>query len=56
MTYEDKEKSAVNNALHYHHLVEHARNQESLSERAYHHKYLNNLTTVNKHLDLLKEV
>lgn len=54
-TYRDKEKAALMDAKHYHHLVEQARNEESLSEWAHHHKYLNLLAPVEDQVDWLKK-
>jgi len=56
MMFEDQEKTAINDALHFHHLVENARDEESLKERAYHHKFLNKLTTANNQIEWLYEI
>lgn len=55
VTYKDKKKAALNDALHYHYLVENARNQESLEEWAHHHKYLNDLAPVEDQIEWLRE-
>lgn len=55
VTHKDKFKAALSNAYHYHHLVEKAANEKSLSEWAYHHVFLNDLKTVEEHRVWLKE-
>ena len=55
MTFKDKKKTAKNDALHFHHLVENARNQNALEEWSYHHKYLNDPSAVEDQIEWLKE-
>ncbi|MDD2786233.1 MAG: methyltransferase domain-containing protein [Patescibacteria group bacterium] len=55
VTYKAKTKAAINDAQHFHHLVEHARNEPSLKEWAYHHKFLNLLAPIEDQIDWLKE-
>ena len=54
--YKDKHKDAVNDARHYHHLVENARDEKSLEEWAHHHKFLNLLAPIEDQIAWLKEV
>ncbi len=56
MTYRDPQKAALNDAYHYHHLVENARNEKSLQEWAHHHKFLNQLASLEDHVDWLRAV
>ena len=56
MTYEDKELSALNDAHHYHFLVEKAKDGKTLKEWAYHHKYLNPLSSWENHIKWMKEI
>ncbi len=46
VTYQDKNLAALNNALHYKHLVDKASSQKVLTEWAYHHMFLNDLKTL----------
>jgi len=43
VTYRNPVEAAVNEALHVHHLVEKAADEQSLREWAHHHKFLNSL-------------
>lgn len=56
MTYHDPQKAALNDAYHYHHLVEKARNKKALQEWAYHHKFLNQLAPVEDQVSWLHAV
>ena len=56
LTFRDKHKAALNEALHFHRLVENAMNKKSLIEWAYHHKFLNNLAPIEDQVEWLKEV
>lgn len=56
MTYDNKEDAALNEAFHFHHLVKKAKNNLTLKEWAYHHKYLNKLDSWENHIKLMKEV
>jgi tRNA (cmo5U34)-methyltransferase len=55
MTDDNVYKTSVDTARHFHHLVENAADEKSLSEWAHHHLYLNKLTSSKTHLDWLKE-
>ena len=55
VTYCDKKKAAVNDAQHYHHLVENARNEQALEEWTYHHRFLNLLSPIEDQVKWLKE-
>ncbi len=56
VTYADKYEAAKNEALHYHHLVEHATDEKTLSEWAYHHQFLNDLAPVEDQIVWLTQV
>lgn len=56
VTYKDRTEAALNEARHYHHLVEHAENEESLREWAHHHKFLNKLAPLEHQVKWLREV
>ena len=56
VTYRDPQTAAFNDALHYHHLVKYAKNEQSLKEWAYHHKFLNKLAALEDQIYWLKEV
>ncbi len=56
VTFRNKEEAALNEALHFHHLVENAIDDKSLKEWAYHHKFLNKLAALEDQIDWLKEV
>ncbi|MBI2436476.1 MAG: aminotransferase class V-fold PLP-dependent enzyme [Candidatus Magasanikbacteria bacterium] len=43
VTHADKTESSLNDAKHFHHMVEHATDEKTLAEWAYHHTYLNDL-------------
>jgi len=55
VTYKDKHKSALNNALHYHHLVEKSSDEKTLAEWAHHHMFLNDLSPIEDQISWLKE-
>jgi tRNA (cmo5U34)-methyltransferase len=55
MTFRDPEIAALNEALHFHHLVENASDPETLTEWAHHHKFLNSLAPMEDQIDWLKE-
>ncbi len=55
VTYKDKKKAAVNDARHYHHLVENARDDQALEEWAHHHKFLNLLAPIEYQIEWLKK-
>lgn len=50
MTSQNKYTAAFNSAMHYHHLVEHAANKQTLTDWAHHHMFLNDLKPVEDHL------
>ncbi|MCB9359178.1 class I SAM-dependent methyltransferase [Candidatus Woesearchaeota archaeon] len=54
-TSRDKRLAAYNDAMHYHHMVENAKDHGSLAEWAYHHKYLNALAAIEDQISWLKE-
>ncbi len=54
-TYINPYEAARNNALHYHHLVEHAMNKKTLAEWAYHHMFLNDLALIENQIEWLRE-
>lgn len=56
VTYRNPTEAALNEARHYHHLVENAENEESLREWAYHHKFLNELAPLEDQVEWLHEV
>ncbi|MDO8642591.1 MAG: class I SAM-dependent methyltransferase [Candidatus Woesearchaeota archaeon] len=56
VTYKDRTEAALNEARHYHHLVEHAENEESLREWAHHHKFLNKLAPLENQVKWLREI
>ncbi|MBI5393607.1 class I SAM-dependent methyltransferase [Candidatus Woesearchaeota archaeon] len=56
VTYRDKEEAALNDALHFHHLVENTKDEQSLKEWAHHHKFQNKLAALENQIDWLKEV
>ena len=55
VTYCNEKKAAVNDARHYHHLVENARDDQALEEWAYHHKFLNLLAPIEDQIVWLKK-
>ncbi|MFA6424163.1 MAG: class I SAM-dependent methyltransferase [Candidatus Magasanikbacteria bacterium] len=56
VTYQDKHTAALNNALHFHHLVENATDKKTLTEWAYHHMFLNDLAPIEDQIKWLKNV
>lgn len=55
VTYKDKQVASLNQALHYHHLVEHSSDTKTLAEWAHHHMFLNDLAPIEDQIDWLKE-
>lgn len=55
VTYKNEEIAALNQALHFHHLVEKSTDQKTLRDWAYHHLFLNDLAPVEDQLAWLKE-
>ena len=56
VTYRNPEEAALNDALHYHHLIENATDEQTLKEWTHHHKYLNKLAPLEDQIDWLKEI
>ena len=56
VTYRNEEEAALNEARHFHHLVENAQDEDSLREWAHHHKELNKLAPLEDQVDWLREV
>lgn len=54
VTYSNKQKAALNQALHFHHLVEHSANNQTLTDWAHHHLFLNNLAPLEDQTGWLK--
>lgn len=55
VTYRDQNIAALNNALHFHHLVEKAVNKKVLTEWAYHHMFLNDLKPLEDQLQWIED-
>lgn len=55
VTYRNPHKAAYNNAMHYHHLAENATDKKTLTEWAYHHMFLNDLTPLESQIEWLKK-
>ncbi len=56
VTWRDKNVAALNDAGHYHHLVEESSDEVTLREWAYHHKVLNKLAPLEDQVEWLREV
>ncbi len=56
VTYKDKYEIAKNNALHYHHLVKHSADKKTLTEWAYHHMFLNDLSPIQDQIEWLSRL
>ncbi len=56
VTYRNPEEAALNEARHFHHLVENAQEEDSLKEWAHHHKSLNKLAPLEDQVEWLREV
>ncbi len=54
VTYADKYEAARNSALHYHHLVEHATDEKTLTEWAHHQIFLNDLAPIEGQIKWLR--
>ena len=54
--YVDKYEAARNNALHYHHIVQHATDEQTLTEWAHHHMFLNDLAPIESQIEWLSKV
>ena len=55
VTYKDKFKAALNEAKHYAFMVEHLKDEISLREWSYHHKFLNDLAPLEDQIKWLEE-
>ena len=56
VTYKDKHMAALNNALHYNHLVEKSIDEKTLKDWAFHHMFLNDLSPIEDQIGWLKSV
>ena len=56
VTYRNLMEAALNEAQHFHYLVENAQDEKSLKEWAHHHKNLNKLAPLEDQIDWLGEV
>ena len=56
MTCDDKSEAALNQSLHFHHLVEKSADRKTLREWAYHHLFLNDLATIEDQIGWLKGI
>jgi len=56
ITYQDNRIAAMNNALHFNHLVKNATDKKTLADWAYHHMFLNELTPIEEQVIWLKKV
>ncbi len=56
MTYQDKHTAALQNAKHFHHLVEHAADEKTLKEWAFHHIFLNDLAPLEDQIQWLRDI
>ena len=56
MTYKNPKKAALNQALHFHHLVEKSTDKKTLEEWAHHHYNLNDLAPVEDQIEWLKNI
>lgn len=54
-TYRNQKKAAVNEARHYHHLVENARHNKALEDWSHHHKFQNILAPIEDQVEWLKK-
>ena len=55
VTFSNPEIVALNEAKHFHHLVENAQDEKSLKEWAYHHKYLNCISPLENQIKWLED-
>ncbi|NQV91858.1 class I SAM-dependent methyltransferase [Candidatus Woesearchaeota archaeon] len=56
VTFKNLAVASLNDAYHFHYLVEHAEDEKSLKEWAYHHKHLNKLAPLENQVAWLKGV
>lgn len=55
VTFDNKQKAAYNDAMHFHYLVEKASSKKALEEWAFHHKFLNDLITLEEQIKIMKK-
>lgn len=56
VTYKDLKTAALNNALHYNHMVKNATDNKTLKDWAYHHMYLNDLASIEDQIKWLEDI
>jgi len=56
VSFRNRKTAALNEALHFHALVENAKSKKSLAEWAFHHKFLNNPAPLEDQLGWLKQI
>jgi tRNA (cmo5U34)-methyltransferase len=56
VTYKNKYQAALNNAKHYKHLADKSVDEKTLSEWAYHHQFLNDLSPIEDQINWLKKI
>ncbi|MDR3424122.1 MAG: class I SAM-dependent methyltransferase [Alphaproteobacteria bacterium] len=56
VTHKNPQKAALNQALHFHHLVEKATDRKTLEEWAYHHYVLNDLASIEEQIEWMRRV
>jgi tRNA (cmo5U34)-methyltransferase len=55
VTYKNKQQAALNHAKHFKYLVDHATDEKTLSEWAFHHLYLNQLASIENQIKRLQQ-
>ncbi len=55
VTYKNEKEAALNQVKHFKHLVDNTEDDKTLSEWAYHHLYLNDLSPIEDQIEWLKE-
>ena len=56
VTHKDPKKASLNQALHFHHLVENSVDKKTLEEWAYHHYILNELAPIEDQVEWLRKI
>ena len=56
VTYRAQKEAALNEARHFHHLVENAQDEKSLEEWAHHHKFINKLAPLEDQVEWLEKI
>lgn len=56
VTHKDPKKASLNQALHFHHLVEKSANKKTLGEWAHHHYVLNDLAPIENQIEWLEKI